>query len=590
MKSFFTFSLLFFVLSILMYGQQEINYGEIITGSISPAGEVDIYTFSGVENEKVIIRLTESSNSPSFLLEPKVELFGPTGSFLKLDTDGAQAEISYTLLSTGTYTIFVSDAEGDDTGNYGLFIQRMVNPENFVPINYGETLTGTISTFGDVDTYSFSGNVGDKVILRLTENSGSPSFLLEPFAELYDSAGDLLLSDADNGQAQIEFTLPADGSYTILASDAYPGDDTGNYGLFIQRIVNPGNTITINYGETLTGTISTFGDVDTYSFLGNEGDKVILRLTESSSSPSFLLEPFAELYDSAGDLLLSDSDNGQAQISFTLPADGSYTILASDSYPGDDTGNYGLFIQRMVNPDSAIIINYGETLTGTISTFGDVDTYSFLGGAGDSLIIRLTEDPSSPSFLLEPFVELFDVSGDLLIAASDNVQAEVGFRIQDVGYHTIFASDSYPGDDTGNYSLFIFGFISSQILAFPSLIEFGDVPIGQIANSSFIVFNRGTSSIDIDSITTSGANPANFSVNTSSISLDPGDSLSVSVFFAPDVLSNLSATLNLYSIGGNGTINVNGTGIGAIPVELISLTSILVNGDVKLVMVNCHRN
>ena len=466
-------SFFFFLLALYfpIYGQQIINYGETLTESISPAGEVDVYIFSGIENEKVIIRMTESSNSPSFLLEPKVELFGPSGSFLQSDSDNAQAEINFTLASTGTYTIFASDTEGDDTGNYGLFIQRMVDPGNTIAINYGETLTGSISTFGDVDTYSFSGSEGDKVILRLTESSNSPSFLLEPFAEIYGPAGDLLLSDSDNGQSHIEITLPADGSYTILASDSYPGDDTGSYGLFIQRIVNPGNTT---------------------------------------------------------------------------------------------------------------IINYGETLTGTISTFGDIDTYSFLGGIGDSVIIRLTEDPSSPSFLLEPFVELFDVSGDLLIAASDNVQAEIGFRLQNVGYHTILASDSYPGDDTGNYSIFIFGFISSQILAFPSLIEFGDVPVGQIANDSFIVFNRGISSVNIDSITINGTNPANFSVDTTSFSLDPGDSLSVSVSFAPDTLGFFSANLNINSTGGNATISLNGTGIEKIPVELTSFKAKVSNGAVIL--------
>ena len=444
MKALVSFLFLLFALSLPNYSQQPINYGETITESISPSGEVDVYTFSGIENEKVTIRLTEST----VFLEPFVELFSPSGSFLISDSDGAQAIINITLPSTGTYTIFVSDKGGDDTGNYGLFIQRMVNP---------------------------------------------------------------------------------------------------------------GNTTIINYGETLTGDIFTGGDVDTYSFSGNEGDKLILRLTESI----VFLEPFVELFDTAGDLLLAVSDGAQAKIEVTLPTDGSYTILVSDSYPGDDTGNYGLFIQRMVNPGNTTIINYGETLTGSISVDGDVDTYSFLGGAGDSVIIRMTES----IVFLEPFVELFDTAGDSLLAVSDASQAEIGIRLQATGFYTILASDSYPGDDTGNYSIFIFGFISSQILVFPSLIEFGDVPVGQIANDSFIVFNRGISSVNIDSITINGTNPANFSVDTTSFSLDPGDSISVSVFFAPDALDNFSATINIYSIGGNGTINLNGTGIISTDIE-----------------------
>jgi hypothetical protein len=386
---------------------------------------------------------------------------------------------------------------------------------------------------------------------------------LEPFVELFDPAGNSLLAVSDGAQAKIEITLPADGSYTILGSDSYPGDDTGNYALFIQRMVNPGNATVINYGETLTGDIFTDGDVDTYSFSGNAGDKIIVRLTENSNS--FLLEPFVELFDPAGNSLLVVSDGAQAKIEITLPTDGSYTILGSDSYPGDDTGSYALFIQRIVDPGNTIAINYGETLSGNISTDGDVDTYTFLGGAGDSVIIRLTEDPSS--FLLEPFVELFNIAGDSLLAVSHASQAEFGIKIQDVGYYTILASDSYPGDDTGNYSIFLFGFSSKLILAFPALIEFGDVPIGQTGIDSLIVLNRGASPINIDSININGPNPANFSIDPTFFTLEPGESQSVSVNFSPDTLGSFSAFLIINSTEGNDTINLNGTGTTASAIE-----------------------
>ena len=283
MKTFVSFLVLFFALSFPIYGQQAINYGETLTGSISPAGEVDIYTFSGIQNEKVILRLTEDSGGVSVFLEPLVELFDPSASLLISVSDASQAEIKITLPATGTYSIFVSDEGDNDTGNYALFIQRLVNPGNSTLINYGETLTGDIFTFGDVDTYSFSGTAGDKLILRLTENPFSSA--LDPLVELFDPAGDSLLAVSDPQQIQIEITLPTAGSYTILVSNPYPGANTGNYALFIQRLVNPGNTTIINYGETLTGTISTDGEVDTYSFSGNAGDKIILRLTENFEYP-----------------------------------------------------------------------------------------------------------------------------------------------------------------------------------------------------------------------------------------------------------------------------------------------------------------
>ena len=552
MKIFCSLLFVLFVLNFHIYAQQAISYGETITESISSDGEVDVYTFSGVANEKVIIRLTE--NSSSYPLEPSLELYNPTGNPVESTSDGSQAEINIVLPQTGTYTIFASDVNGDDTGNYALFIQRVMNPGNASIINYGETLTGSISTDGEVDTYSFAGNAGDKIIVRLTENSSS--YPLEPLAEVFDPAGDSLLASIDGAQAQMEITLPADGSYMILVSDSYPGDDTGNYALFIQRVIDPGNASIINYGETLTGSISTDGDVDTYSFTGNAGDKIIVRLTENSSS--YPLEPLVELFNPAGDSLIAGIDGAQAQMEITLPADGSYMILVSDSYPGDATGNYSLFIQRMVEPGNITRIKFGETLTGSISADGEVDTYVFLGGPGDSIIIRLTENSSS--YPLEPFVELFDPSGDLVLSASDGAQAEIGIRINDVGYYTILASDSYPGDDTGNYTIFLYGFMASQILALPDLIEFGDVIISHTANDNFVLFNRGLSAVT-NSMNINGDNQANFNVSPSFSNLDAGDSQFVSVEFTPDAIDTIRASILITSTGGEAVVTLKGNGI-----------------------------
>ena len=40
-------------------------------------------------------------------------------------------------------------------------------------ISSGERLTGSISELGDVDTFSFNGEVGDEVLVGLGEVSGS---------------------------------------------------------------------------------------------------------------------------------------------------------------------------------------------------------------------------------------------------------------------------------------------------------------------------------------------------------------------------------------------------------------------------------
>ena len=69
-----------------------------------------------------------------------------------------------------------------------FFIMLFMQTQSQVTINYGETLTGNISTGGEIDTYTFSGISGDKLIIRATRNGGS----ITPRVKLYDPSGDFM--------------------------------------------------------------------------------------------------------------------------------------------------------------------------------------------------------------------------------------------------------------------------------------------------------------------------------------------------------------------------------------------------------------
>ncbi|MFX0204595.1 MAG: carboxypeptidase-like regulatory domain-containing protein, partial [Candidatus Hodarchaeota archaeon] len=144
-------------------------------------------------------------------------------------------------------------------------------------------------------------------------------------------------------------TLPKDGTYTILASDSY-GDRTGDYCLYLQRLNNPGNKTNISFGETLCNTISDAALMDTYTFTAVADDKVLVSMTRTSGD----LLPYIRVYDPDGIFLCEDwLGNPTAEIpSCTLPKDGTYTILASDSY-GDRTGDYYLYLGCLNPPCSS---------------------------------------------------------------------------------------------------------------------------------------------------------------------------------------------------------------------------------------------
>ncbi|HET9209117.1 MAG TPA: hypothetical protein VFR03_01900, partial [Thermoanaerobaculia bacterium] len=53
------------------------------------------------------------------------------------------------------------------------------------PILFGETLSGSIAVFGEVDTYSFTGATNDRVLISMVVTSGD----LDPAIELEDPQG-----------------------------------------------------------------------------------------------------------------------------------------------------------------------------------------------------------------------------------------------------------------------------------------------------------------------------------------------------------------------------------------------------------------
>ena len=111
------------------------------------------------------------------------------------------AEIaSCTLTSTGTYTILAYDSySGTNTGDYYLHLQRLNNPGNATPIDFGQTLSGSIITPAEMDTYTFSASAGDRVLVRMSKASGD----LWPGVRIYSPDGTKLCEAYSSATAEI---------------------------------------------------------------------------------------------------------------------------------------------------------------------------------------------------------------------------------------------------------------------------------------------------------------------------------------------------------------------------------------------------
>lgn len=179
---------------------------------------------------------------------------------------------------------------------------------------------------------------------------------LEPWIRVYAPDGSLTCETFNTRLADMtSCSLPRSGTYTILASDSSPARmETGSYTLYLQRLNNPGLTTSISFGQTLLATISSATEIDTYTFMSQVDDHVLVRMTKTSNT----LQPWIRLYAPDGSLTCQAFNGTLAEITnCILPRSGTYTILASDASPDrTETGSYTLYLECLNSPCGAPVI------------------------------------------------------------------------------------------------------------------------------------------------------------------------------------------------------------------------------------------
>jgi len=312
-------------------------------------------------------------------------------------------------------------------------------------VGFGETIQCSIDSSGDVDSFTFPVNSGDRVLVRVSKTSGS----LWPGVRIEDSGGANLCQAGSAFTAEISTCdLPSAGNYTILVYDSYLGTYTGDYTLYLQRLNNPGNSLAIDYGQLISGSLANAAEMETYRFSGEAGDKILVRMSKTSGD----LWPGIRVYAPDGTKACEQGGTTPtAEISTCdLPSAGNYTILVYDSYLGTYTGEYTLYLQRLNNPGNAEPITFGQVLTGTISAPAMMNAYIFSAEAGASVLVQVSKISGS----LWPGIRVYDSKGDLLCQDSGVPDVEMtGCSIETYGNYLLLVYDSYNGTLTGNYNL-----------------------------------------------------------------------------------------------------------------------------------------
>jgi len=315
--------------------------------------------------------------------------------------------------------------------------------------------TGTIAPAGDFDTWTFSANTGDRLVIRVGEISQTGSFT--PRIRLQNPSAVQIASAQGALAAEIAVTATNTGTFTLIADDAVGTSATGTYRLSLAKapgtvFLTPGDEggpMTNAFQHTGTNLV---GDLDLWTFSANAGDAIVLRMGAAAYNP------WIRLYGPDGVLVGQAFDGSfgirDADLRTQATNSGTFTVIAGSL----DVIASGSYILTLAHVPETITVSPGDhggamanafQHTGSVD-IGDLDVWSFSANAGDAIVLRMG------SVGYNPWIRLFGPNGAFIAQAVDGSFGvrDVDLRIQATNSGTFtVAVGSSTQNGTGAYIL-----------------------------------------------------------------------------------------------------------------------------------------
>jgi hypothetical protein len=332
-------------------------------------------------------------------------------------------------------------------------------------IQPGETKTSIqLSGPSYMDTWTFSGNAGDRVVINAVTTSGTLDTAVVLYPPSGGSAEASTQSSLNGGGDQLDWQLGTNGVYTILVEDNSLGQP-GTYNITLTKIPGTVNSAgdpdggPIASGQTLGGHIQVPSDMDCFQFFGNVGDRVIINAVATNGT----LDTAIILYPPGGGpaeaATPSALNGGGDQLDSQLATNGLYTIVIEDNglY---GTGGYNVTLTKIpgtVNSAGDLdggAIASGQSKTGSIQVPSDMDPFQFYAGAGDRVVISAVAVDGT----LDTAIILYPPGGGPAEAATPSALNgggdQLDWQVQTNGLYTILIEDNgLSGTGTYNISL-----------------------------------------------------------------------------------------------------------------------------------------
>ena len=433
------------------------DFGSYYVCDLSTSTETDTFEVNLNTSDRLYVRMVDRTGFA--LLQPDLSVVAAgTPTVLCSGSSASAAEINgCEVSSTGRYSVLASDGPPfADPGSYGIFFQRLNDPGQVETLAFGEAVRRAVSISGEVLSFGFPAQIGDRIWISMVDDSGFGQ--ISPRFNVYDPDGDMVISLSNTNEAvSDQIIATGSGNHLVLAMDLDGEFNVGNFGICVQRLNGAENASALSYGELSVASLDIVGDLSTYTFAAEAGDRVLLRAVDRSGA--LQITPEIRLYDPTGTRLDLQSGSNVAEVSgVELAAGGPHTVLLRDT-AGPDVGAVTLNLQSLNRPQGQSIYEPGVETVTDISTRGEVDWFSFTGVEGVPVLVRMTD-----LSILSPELRIYDPHGEIWRVASGSEIATIQDTIPESGDYLVMAFDGPPfTDDFGAYSIFIDAPVAASI-------------------------------------------------------------------------------------------------------------------------------
>ncbi len=393
-----------------------ITLGTTITETLTPGLQADIYRINGTAGQQLYFdSLAETSNA-------NWHLYGPGNQYLI--ATNLSSDFETTLTSTGTYLLVIDGSNSNGNINYSFNITSSFSAPTALTL--GTAITSTISQPGEIDEYTFTGAVGQRLYYDGLINNNTSTI----YSQLISPSGQTVFSLGDADSDRTPFTLTEAGTYRLILDGQ--GDNTGNYSF---NLIDASAATAITLGTTITETLTPGLQADIYRINGTAGQQLYFDSLAETSNANW------HLYGPGNQYLIAT--NLSSDFETTLTSTGTY-LLVIDGSNSNGNINYSFNITSSFSAPTALTL--GTAITSTISQPGEIDEYTFTGAVGQ----RLYYDGLINNNTSTIYSQLISPSGQTVFSLGDADSDRTPFTLTEAGTYRLILDGQ--GDNTGNYS------------------------------------------------------------------------------------------------------------------------------------------